>query len=307
MIASELIDSSIEKTKKLLLPFNFIVWIKLAVLVLFVSSSGGNFNSRVGNMDSGVIEYILTHWELILTLAIIGLLFGLAFMFLKSVFQFCFLDSVTKKKVMVFGYFSRNLEKGFSLFLLNLVVGIISLAVIGVIAYPFIKVFLLGNGNFSQLLNFLPLIIIGVLAILVMIAVGLLISIFTIYYMFINKKRAWYSFKKVFSLFRKEWKEMIVFLLLNFVLGILVGIIMFVIFLAVAFTAVLIAGFFFLMGFILYKIASVLLVFLIVMAVLLGIVLLIILIAALLMASVPFATFFAYYRLDFMKNLLGKK
>ena len=111
MIAVDLIKESFEKTKKLLLPFSFVIWLKLAVLVLFIGTNGVNINYKMPGAQFW--EFLKVYWAFIGVFILIGLLIALLFLFLRSVFLFCFIDSILKK-VKVFGYFSKNIKKGFS-------------------------------------------------------------------------------------------------------------------------------------------------------------------------------------------------
>ena len=303
-LGSDLITPSIEKAKSLLWPFNLAVWLKLAIFTIFVGGSGSGFNfnydSRLG--DRNVYDFFAQYWEMILIIVGILLIVRIIYSFLSAVFQFCFLDSLSTKKVLVLGYFKKNLKKGKSLFILEFIVGTALLLLFIALAYPPIKAVMNGTS-----LNIIYLILAVILFILLSVVTSTLIRILTIYHMYVTNKGSWESLKSVMKLFRTKFKEIGIFLLLNLALGIAVGMITMIAVLLFIVVLAIIAALIFGLGYLMYNIATVLLIPLIVVGVLIGLIWGIALTIGSLMLVVPFTTFFAYYRLDFMKQLLGKK
>ena len=115
-ISIDAISTGFDKAKKLLLPFSFVVWLKVAILSLFIGGGRGgrNGNMNFGNPSAEILQFISTYWSIILAVVIVAVLFGLLMVFVSSVFEFCFLESLAKKKVRVFAYFGNNLNKGIS-------------------------------------------------------------------------------------------------------------------------------------------------------------------------------------------------
>lgn len=307
-LATELIDKSIKKTKELLLPFDFILWLKLAILGIF-AGSGGGFNSGL-NVDDINPDLFFQHWQYILAAAA-GLAFlGLIFLFLSSVFHFCFLESIHRKKAMIFGYFGKHLKKGLSLFFLKVFIGIIFLCIFALIGLPFLTEFFSGEGIELADFNIAYLVVALIFLFFLIIAgimTGILINLFLVYYMYIYDKKAWASLKRVIALLKQKPGQMIIFWLMNVLLSLLTGIIMIMIFLVIGLIFAMITGAIALIGYLIYTLSSALLVPLIIMGVILGALLLMGFIISIMIASVPFVSFFNYYRLDFMKNLCRNK
>ena len=190
-ITPDLVTPSLQKTQKLLFPFSWSIWLKFAVLVFFVGSVGGWFN-----FPSETFDMMEQYWEILVAIMIVAAALGIFLFFLRCVFQFCLLESISTGKVSVFGYFNKHLSKGVSLFLLWVVSGLIFLVILAGLWLPFVGTFLEGGIQFSALGGDSPpslflLLLIGVgiascLVLLVYLVFSGLVSNFTIYYMFIH-------------------------------------------------------------------------------------------------------------------------
>lgn len=307
-IATKLIGESIDKTKKLLFPFNFKNWIILAILSIFIGGGVG-FNSRM-NIPSNFdfLNFTSINWAIIIGVLILAFSVGLVFLFLGSVLHFCFLDSITKNRIMISKYFKKNIEKGKSLFLLKLSFSLVSLFVLLLINYPHIMILINNIDNLTFSLFSIPyLIISGIIYLILFSIISVFINTFTVYTMFIFNKKSLVSLKKVINVFKKEYKEMLLFLLFNLLIGIVVSMIMVTIFLLMGLIIAFIVLIFAIIGTLLYKLSEVLIIPLIVIAVILGVLLFIIFMILSLLISVPFSVFTQFYRLDVMKSILSKK
>src|SRR3989344_8149064 len=105
LFAGKLVSPSIEKAKSLLWPFQFVTWLKLAVLSIFIGGMSFNTSFRSFNQNNTIdlAEIIAGYWELIIAGIILFMLLGIIFSFLRAVFQFCFLDSIAAKNVQILG------------------------------------------------------------------------------------------------------------------------------------------------------------------------------------------------------------
>ena len=174
--------------------------------------------------------------------------------------------------------------------------------------YSSVKAFIINFDNLSLDLFNIPYIILSVVFIVMLtIITRIILWTFTIYYMYAAHKTAWESVQKVISLCLRQWKETIIFLLINLGLGIAIGIATALAVIVLLLALVLAGAILFGIGFLIYKLSAVLFIPLMII----GIILLVILIAALiigsLMISVPATTFFGYYQMDFMKSLIKKQ
>lgn len=306
-LGTQLIEPSIEKTKKILFPFNIIIWLKIAVFVIFVEGMSFKFNVNLGDSEKGIIEFLTMYWEIVALIAILSMIVGIIYLFFSSVLRFCFFDSITTKKVLLLGYFRKNLKKGTSLFILQLIVGGLFLLLSAALAYPVIRTFISNMDNLSMGLFNIKYIIFAVVTIaLLSILCWVFVNLLTVYFMYVSDRTAWPALKGAIRLCGREWKEVAIFLLLNLALGILAGIVTVILMFIMVLILLLGGAILFGIGFILYKVAAALLIPLIVIGVIIAIAAAIVFVIAMLMVMVPFTTFFAYYRLDFMRGLVNK-
>ena len=96
-IAPDLVTPSLQKTQKLLFPFSWGLWLKFAVLVFFVGSMGGGFN-----FPSQLFDVMKDYWQIIVAIMIVAVTLGIFLFFLRCVFHFCLLESISTGKVSVF-------------------------------------------------------------------------------------------------------------------------------------------------------------------------------------------------------------
>lgn len=312
-LATELIEPSIEKTKQLLLPINWKTWLKLAIIALFIGGGGGGgVNVRIPNAEQGqmLAEFFAAYWEIILGVFIALTLLGLVWRFVGAVFMFCLYDNVLSKKVRVFGYIGKNLSKGASAFALQIVIGLVSLIVLALIALPFIVTFARNPAGFN--LDTLPpvyIIATVVLGIMIMVGFSLLdwaIVTLVFPHMYFRGQRAAASLRSVARLFQREYKEILMLLLMEFLITIIVGIILMLVILLLLVVFALIGAVFFIPGYLWYASAEQLLIPLIIAGGVIATILIVGLALSILVASVPPMVFFTYYDLEFMKRLLKK-
>lgn len=128
MDAVDNLGDAIDVTRNFLTPIRASMWLKLAIIVLFVSSLGGGFPAGAptgdpqvsdAGVDEATDELDITADELVLALvmlAVIGLAFWLVLGFIGAILEFVFIKSLVSSEVHVRQYARDNLGRGIHLF-----------------------------------------------------------------------------------------------------------------------------------------------------------------------------------------------
>ena len=326
------VDTALKRTKSALIePFNFWKWIKLGIIILLLGGSTGggggggsnfggtgqNFNGigDNGNLitDSQFLEYreMFTQFlDTYLTYLLLGIGFFIGIILLLSyisnVMEFVFVHSLVTNVVTFWAYTRQYLRQGFNLFMIRLVLGLAFLSIFVISMLPIVLPILNSpvDIHIGMLIGGIFLLI-GVLLILAIIG-GIIQS-------FINLSipMSMYqntgiiaAFKKVLGLFKADWKQIIVYWVVRFFLGIIVGIIMM---LGALILFVVVFGIVSMLGLILYLILSWAGLgiedaeFWVIMSPF-GLVALILLFVFSLLVSVPVPVFMKYHMLIFLKS-----
>ncbi|WP_440952325.1 DUF7544 domain-containing protein [Methanococcoides sp. FTZ1] len=253
------VDKAISRTKKCLFePFDLWKWVKLAIIVMLIGGSGGNFNGggnsytpdtyRIpdsgpadgfSDMFGGFADQIpTTAPDLGLIIGIVVLIIALVlfFSYVSSVMEFVFVDSLVSNEVKFWEYSRKYLRKGLGLFTLRLLIGIILLAIIAIMALPIILPLLASRGaNFEETIGMIIVSTIFLLIGMILLAaiVGGIISSFinlAIPVAIYTETGIFRAFANVFAQFRKDWKQIIAYwfgrILLAIGIAIVVGLLM---------------------------------------------------------------------------------
>ncbi|MDR7666630.1 hypothetical protein RG963_12755 [Methanosarcina sp. Z-7115] len=249
--AIDAVDRAFSRTRKALFePFDFWKWAKLAIIILLLggigSSYGGSgtnyrmgpedFNNNFPNIEPGRmpvfpfgsneigLSYIqsVSPSAIIITAIVFILLLALIFLYISSVMEFVFVESLVRNEVKFWNYSRRFLGKGFYLLLVRLALGLVFLALLGIAALPFIPGILKRPSDFA-----LPAVvggifwIVGVIFVLILV-VGAISSFLSLAIpLSIYRKTGILSaFGLVFANFRKSWQEIVVYWFTRFLLGI---------------------------------------------------------------------------------------
>ena len=258
------VDKAYGRAKKCLFePFDFWKWMKLAIIVLLIGGSGGNFNgggnsyssddyifSDSGPVESfdeafgGFIDQIFTDPNMGLVIGAIVFIFILALFlaYVSNVMEFVFVESLVSNDVRFWEYSRKYLRKGLGLFVFRILVGIVLLAIIALMALPFVLPMIGSSGDFEEIMmsNILTVISLLISVILVTAIIGGIISSFvnlSIPVAIYTESGIFRAFSNVLGQFRKEWKQIIVYWLGRIVLSIIVGIIIGIILLVVMIVA----------------------------------------------------------------------
>jgi len=321
------LEDAYERTKRCLFePFDLRKWVKLAIILLFVSGSsgyGGNpFNSFSNlNVDSvygpsynndyiadqNILDSInreVTYSFDILSVSIIALILVLIFIFIyiSSLMEFVLVESLVSNKINFLEYIRRFFGKGIQLFLIRIASFLLSLLVLAVFILPFIFIFGMTLGDhfwLSFIGGMIGLLFIFIIFAIIASVLGSFISISVpvAIYRDIGMVSA---ILKVLGKFRLDWQQIIVYWVGRAVLGVIVGIATFVVLML---TLLLVIVPFLILDIILYFLFSLILSGLewlfLTFFILLEVIILIIVMA---LVSMPFGVFLKYHMLTFVEK-----
>ena len=230
MFAIDDLSDAIDVTRGFLTPIRPWMWLKLALLVLFVGGAGfsapmpfggGSFGG--GTTPEPGPETTVDTGEVLPVVVVIGaiiLVVGLVFLFLSSLFEFTFLESLRSGEVHIRRYTTRNVGHGTRLFGFRVGLGLIGLILFGL---PIVAIVFWTSGPVS----------LGLIGILVLLAipVGLALTIvdrFTTVFVAptmlehdLGVVAAW---KRFWPALWSNWTEYAVYLLLVWVLQLVLSI-----------------------------------------------------------------------------------
>jgi hypothetical protein len=244
--AIDSLDDARGATQSLLWPIEWGRWLRLALIVLFVGGSsgtipsGGNFNFGgdvpVGPpadgrgptvpIDGGVTLPNLAIPDAVvlgaLVLLALAILVVLALAVVGPVMEFVLVEGLRTRTVRIRRPFRRYLGAGLQLFLFRLAV---VLLLAGVVVVPVAAVAFAGMAVSPAFLAFaLPLVVLFLALALVAAVVMRLTTDFVVPAMIAEDRGVLDGWRRVFPLFRREWREFGLYLVVRFVLGIAVGI-----------------------------------------------------------------------------------
>ncbi|WP_411968211.1 hypothetical protein [Haloferax sp. YSSS75] len=240
--AIDALDDARDATASLLLPFDAGRWARLALIALFVGSvgSGGGTAGNAGNtgftfpVDGGApptdfpidsLPGLVTSsnvFTLVVALAAIAILLGIVWSIVGSVMQFVLVDAVVSKDVRIRKPFRERLGLGLRLFVFQ--IGLV-LAVLLLLGVPLAAVIFGGiNIGGSVFLLAIPLVFLALLVFLVLAIALQLTTDFVVPTMIAEDRQVIDSWRRVVPVFRSEFSEFGLYVVVRFVLGILAGI-----------------------------------------------------------------------------------
>ncbi|SIS07072.1 DUF7544 domain-containing protein [Natronorubrum thiooxidans] len=235
MDAIDNLSDALETTRTLLTPIQVGLWVKLAIVVFFVSSLGlggptvpggdvGTFADEPTIDDTAELEDEIPVEELVLGLLIIGglaLVFWLLYTVIGAVMEFVFIESLRSSEVHIRRYFSANLGNGLRLVVFQLGVILIAGAVASA---PAALVFVLGDfGDISA----------GLIALYILYGLGVFLvysliqrftSAFVVPIMLQEDRGVLSAWRRFWPTVTANWTEYVVYLVLVWVLSIAVAI-----------------------------------------------------------------------------------
>ena len=234
--AVDAIDEAIDRTKKLLLPFNLSFWLKLALVAMLVGGSGfgniGNWGDFKGEKDAGDSKLPqLSQGVIILGIAIVAvvIIVGLVLSYLSAISSFVLIKALVKRDLRLVEDYQANADLGVRYFLFNLCALILMFA-LGMGA------FMAGLGIYLVVKSTFILIFLFVLGIVYLAAVIFtfstimwLVREFAVPMVYANGGGITDALRQVISLFKSNFWQFSVYMLLKFALGIAAGIVVLVV------------------------------------------------------------------------------
>ncbi len=251
--ALEEIEEALGETKDLLLPFDLGTWSKLALIVLLTGSGfnmpnmGNSLSSQPGQYNqyddyqgfgdgidsmnipesstpvntlqtdpnfSSLMTGLGVSSTVIIVLALVMLVIGIPLILLSSIFEFIFYQSLIDKDVKIRENFSRHFWKGMRYFGFQLIYAI---AVLGILAAAVAAVMASNALLVVALLISLPVIFV----------MGIFASLthdFILLKMMEEDKSLIQAWRSFWPTLKSEWKQVTVYLIVKFFIGIVVGI-----------------------------------------------------------------------------------
>jgi len=249
--ALESVEDAFDATKRLLWPFARGTWFRLAAIMLFVGAAGGfnptsalSFTPTPGDpseppadggpgsgpeIDPGTLTPELTPTLVVflvgftLFLVAVFLLWGIA----SGVMEFVFVESLGSEDVRLRSYFVENWWPGVRLFAFRTVV---SLLLLGGLAVALLLVgVLVGGWPVTQWGDgaILAVIFAGIpLGLGAFVTLGLVLGITTTFVvpaMFAEDRGVIAGWRRILGTVRDNWQEYLVYLVVNWVLGVAIG------------------------------------------------------------------------------------
>lgn len=306
-----LVSPAIKKTQERLFPFNFKEWFKLTIISILAGGRGGsgNFNSGYSGGGTGgtsggnweqasaqVRDFVKKYWIFGALIFSVIFIIGTIFSYIQSVFTFIFIDSLVDNKAKF--TFRKNHSKGVSLFFVKFFITIVTLIVIGALAFPYIYNFMIDKPIISTV--GIPYIIFSIAALLIYLLllwiVFLFLYDFAVPYTYVKGTSVGFSIKQTWKNIMQNKLEVFVYWLARLVLGIAMAIIALVIIIAALIAFGIIGLIIFGIGFLLFKLIGGVLLF-IILAVIVGIILVLAFLLAMGMVMLPFTVFSRYFEL----------
>lgn len=310
------IGVAINRTKQVLIPFNFRKWIKLGIIAIFtggIGFSGFNYNPAVFNFQRNgveglslneVLNKISQFWhqyETYILIAISAIVFLILLLSLvSSVMEFVLIESLVTDIISIRAYFKKYLRPGFNLFLLQLVLGISILLLFILAILPALMPFLESPGSVT-FVTILEAITYSIVMILLFAVIGGIIQSFislSIPLVMYSDTGIVAAMKKVIGRSRTDAKQILVYWIVRvaawLAAGLIVGIAALILF-------IIIFGVIILLGLGLYYLLKETVLFWIVM-IPYGLIASILLILFILIISVPVPVFMKYHMLAFLQS-----
>ena len=292
------LEGAFHRTKDLLWPIRWGVWLRLAVIALFVgggvsfpNTSGYNFGE--GDLPPGVESALPGIAAIVVVLILVVLAIALIWWIISTVMQFVFVDMLRTGDIHIRPFFGERLGKGVRLFLFEAALTL--LLVLAMIAFILMLVGLggSGGGGVAFILLFIPLILVAALLFGI---IFLLTHDFVVPIMIHEDCGVIEGWRRLFGVISENLWQTIVYVVTRFVLGLIAGIVQVVL---VILAMLIIAIPFVLIGIVLLAAALANYVLLLVLL----IPYLVVAVPVALLIAVPFVTFFRYYGLLVLEGL----
>lgn len=236
------IEEAIERTKILLWPPQSGIWIRIAVIALFLV--GGIINplrsdsvplSELPNLDLTGAPFPSAYMDLLLMVCVGILVAGLVYVILSAVFQFIFVDCLATNTILLTRTFRLRWKKGMHLVGFYLVLfAIIILCIIGL---TFLLILPAYAAGILDLLNMMLLLIETLLLLLIILIpvwiIAILTADFVVPIMMVVDCGIIAGWRRTYHLFTGRWKVAALYtglkIVIIFITGLVLGVIIFLI------------------------------------------------------------------------------
>ena len=226
--AFDIVGESIDRTLHLLFkPLKVSFWLKLA-FVVFLMNGGLNSlsNMEFYQFDRGYAD-VAQNLTLVIAVAAIMIAFALFFAFVGSVAVFIFIDAVLQKRVAFFEGFHKNIAGGFKLFLFNIMLTLIALAILIALLLPAAGIYLglSGGVKYAALFGyFIFAFAVLCVAVIALVLVRMFTTDFVAALMYRSGSDVIASWKRLLPIMRKNMEQFVMYVLARVILGIVTGI-----------------------------------------------------------------------------------
>jgi len=244
------ISDAIDATKAFLLPFALRTWLKLAVVVFFITGGGGGFTNfpSSGNFGGeggsgsgpdpvaadgsvpttldGIVAAVSVELLVIVALAVLlVLLFGL----LSNFMEFVFVQSLVSREVHVRRYLGRHVGNGLRLFVFRTLLSLGTLALVAGAAYAVFVTTFGGSMENITVESLFPLLLLAIGAFfLVSVVLGLVngfTNVFVVPMMVTGDRGLLGSWKRLLGSMRRNLKQYLAYLVFSIILALGIGIV----------------------------------------------------------------------------------
>lgn len=232
------VQDAIAATRAFLWPLDLGRWGRLALVMFFVGGVGGGtpfqFTGGTSGGPSpeppstpGIPDVVPSIGEpefavIVVIFAILGLL-ALAFVLVGSIMEFVFVESLRREDVTIRRYWSERWKQGVQLFGFRLVLGLLSLGVVGLLVAAVFTPVLFGDGGLSLGLLFLAISVFVILAIVSGLLNGFTTQ-FVVPIMIVEERGLLSAWRRFWPTLTGQWKQYVAYVIVRFVLQIAVGI-----------------------------------------------------------------------------------
>jgi len=226
--AFDAVGESIDRTLHLLFkPLTASFWLKLA-FVVFLINGGLNslLNMEFYQFDRGYAD-VAQNLTLVIALVAVVLALALFFAFVGSVAVFIFIDAVLQKRVSFFEGFHKNIAGGFKLFLFNIMLTLIALAVLLALLLPAAGIYLglSGGVKYAALFGYLIFAFaVFCVAVIALVLVRMFTTDFVAALMYRSGSGITASWKRLVPIMRKNIGQFVMYVVARVILGIVTGI-----------------------------------------------------------------------------------
>lgn len=239
LYAVDAIDDAVDATRSLLWPFDAGRWLRLMLVVFFVGGSGASAPSQFGgsvSTGSGPQSGSLTELPAPETvvpgtteLLVIGAVLAavavvvLGLMFVGSVMEFVFVESLRREAVSIGRYWRARWRAGLRLFGFRLLLGVVTLTLAGAVLAPALLPAISGDASVAVGLLLLAVPVLIVLA-AVSGLVGGLTTNFVVPVMIVEERSLLSAWRRFWPVLTGQWKEYAAYVALGFLIRIATGI-----------------------------------------------------------------------------------